>query len=46
MNTCYRDQSGRLIKIEFEVCLENLFESSVNSHPDVVFCLSKYINNK
>jgi hypothetical protein len=32
MNAWYRDQSGRLIKIEFEVCLENFFESLVHSH--------------
>jgi hypothetical protein len=32
MNAWYRDQSGCLIKIEFEVGLDNLFESSIHSH--------------
>jgi hypothetical protein len=31
MNAWYRDQSGHLIKIEFEVCSKILFESSVHS---------------
>uniref|UniRef100_A0A2N9IPP2 Reverse transcriptase/retrotransposon-derived protein RNase H-like domain-containing protein n=1 Tax=Fagus sylvatica TaxID=28930 RepID=A0A2N9IPP2_FAGSY len=28
----YRDQSGRLIKTEFEPCFDNLFDSPVHSH--------------
>ena len=28
----YRDQSGRLIKTEFEPCFDNLFDSPIHSH--------------
>ena len=32
MIACYRDQSGHLIKTEFELCCDNLFDSPVHSH--------------